>query len=285
METHANYTRIGFFVLFGIVGSIMFILWLSQSSFGRNQFYYNIYFEGSVAGLKNGSSVQYRGVPIGLVKSIQIRSKNLEQIKVTISINQKELIRSDMVASLETQGLTGIAYVQIEGGSSDSPILEDTKGKTYPTIPSKKSLVEELYVTAPMLLRQTNSLINEIKQFFNEENRTSITETIHNIQKITAFLTPTPHSKDSAIQDMKTTMDAFWNTLGEIQGMSKELKDILKENRQGLRNLSTVSLENFNRFFIDGQEAMTSVKKIADALDRSPSRFFYNDPSQGVPTK
>lgn len=285
METHANYTRIGFFVLFGFIGTIMFILWLSQSSFSYTQTYYDIFFKGSVSGLKIGSAVQYRGVPIGIVKDVFIPSRNVEEIQVVIAVKNKAIIKSDMIASLESQGLTGIAYVQIQGGSKDSPNLEIKDEQQRPVIPSKTSLVEELSTSVPHILKNINNLISEMHGLFNEENRKSLSKAISHIERITEFLTPGTSARENVMKDMSKTMDTVWDTLSEFRTMSKELKEILKENRQMIKGFSSTGVESFNKFLSEGQETMMSLKRVTTALERSPSRFFYNDPNQGVPTK
>ena len=285
METHANYTRIGFFVLFGFIGTIMFILWLSQSSFSYTQTYYDIFFKGSVSGLKIGSAVQYRGVPIGIVKDVFIPSRNVEEIQVVIAVKNKAIIKSDMIASLESQGLTGIAYVQIQGGSKDSPNLEIKDEQQRPVIPSKTSLVEELSTSVPHILKNINNLISEMHGLFNEENRKSLSKAISHIERITEFLTPGTSARENVMKDMSKTMDTVWDTLSEFRTMSKELKEILKENRQVIKGFSSTGVESFNKFLSEGQETMMSLKRVTTALERSPSRFFYNDPNQGVPTK
>ncbi len=285
METHANYFRVGLFVLLGTIGSIMFVLWLSQSSFGHSQTYYDIFFKGSVSGLKVGSAVQYRGVPIGIVKDVLISPTNVEEIQVIVAINGQTAIRSDMIASLESQGLTGISYVQIQGGQQDSPILETEDTQERPVIPSRSSLVEELSLSIPELLQQTNYLVKEMQALFNDENREAFSKTMNHLERITEFLTPNTQDKEAVIRDMGKTMDTVWDTLAEFRTMSKELKDILKENRNNIRGFSTMGLESFNKFLLEGQEAMTSMRRVTEALERSPSRFFYNDPNQGVPTK
>lgn len=285
METHANYTRIGFFVLFGFIGTIMFILWLSQSSFSYTQTYYDIFFKGSVSGLKVGSAVQYRGVPIGIVKDVFIPSRNVEEIQVVIAVKNKAIIKSDMIASLESQGLTGISYVQIQGGSKDSPNLEIKEEQQRPVIPSKTSLVEELSTSVPHILKNINDLIGEMHGLFNKENRASLSKAISHIERITEFLTPSTNAKENVMKDMSKTMDTVWDTLSEFKTMSKELKEILKENRQGIKGFSSTGVESFNKFLSEGQETMMSLKRVTTALERSPSRFFYNDPNQGVPTK
>ena len=61
METRANYTMVGAFVIFFLVAIVTFILWVARIDFSRNAIEYDIYFSGSVTGLKEGGQF-YIGV-------------------------------------------------------------------------------------------------------------------------------------------------------------------------------------------------------------------------------
>ena len=84
---------------------------------------YQIAFAGSVTGLQQGSQVRYRGVPVGRVADIRIDPQRVEWVLVTIEVERGTPIRQDTVASLEMQGVTGIAFVQLQGGTQASPPL------------------------------------------------------------------------------------------------------------------------------------------------------------------
>ena len=61
-----------------------------ESSFedaGSNR--YRIYFTGSVAGLKEGSPVRYRGIALGAVRDIRIDPRNVSRVQVTIEVSSQ----------------------------------------------------------------------------------------------------------------------------------------------------------------------------------------------------
>ena len=75
METRASYFLVGLFVLSLIVGMFGFVVWLTRFELKDENIYYYVYFRGSVTGLSVGSTVRYRGVPIGTVTQIGIDSR------------------------------------------------------------------------------------------------------------------------------------------------------------------------------------------------------------------
>lgn len=168
---------VGTFVLLSMAGIVGFFLWLAKSDFDYKTHYYTIYFQGSVTGLTIGGNVNYLGVPVGTVKKIELDSKNLEYVNITVAIKDTVPIKEDAYASLELQGLTGYKFVQIYGGSKDSPLLKAKQGQKYPIIPSRYSGVEEIMTTLPRMVNKFTNLVDRINTTFNEENRNRFSDT------------------------------------------------------------------------------------------------------------
>lgn len=274
METRANYVLVGGFVLAGFLTIIIFLVWLSKINFGESYQLYDIYFQGTVTGLKKGATVQYRGVPIGTVKDIAIRPTDVEMIRVRISVERKVKLREGVYASLEMQGITGISFVQITGGTSNKPILKAPPGKKYPVIPAKTSLLEEVAGSVPEILAMTTHLIKQIQDVLSDENREALKKTIQNIEDITNYLTPTG-KKEGLLDSMRKSIQSIDVTM-------QELRQMIAENRTNFKNFSTNGFDSLTKFLNEGRDAMTAIKRVSEALERSPSRFFYNDPKQGV---
>ena len=117
METRASYVLVGSFVLALVAGLLVFTAWIAKVQLDETRETYRIYFTGSVTGLQQGSPVRYRGVPVGTVSDIRLDPDNVTRVRVTIEVQNGTPIMSDSIASLEVQGITGGAYVQISGGT------------------------------------------------------------------------------------------------------------------------------------------------------------------------
>jgi len=277
METHVNFLRVGTFVIGGFMAMIAFILWLSKFSVTDSNQPYHIYFKGSVTGLKIGNSVQYRGVPIGKVSKIQIDPKNFEQILVTVKIDKNVLIKEDMIASLESFGLTGISYIQINGGSAAAKNLN--KSKDIPVIASKSSLLEQVSGTLPDILKKMDGLVSDMRGVFSDENRVAFTETLKNIKEITTYFKPqNGKEKDTFLLELTTAITSLNHALQEFSAL-------MRDNKSGLKEFTTTGLNSFTRFMTEGRESLAAIRRVSESLERSPSRFFYNDPKQGVPVR
>src|ERR1700679_2634594 len=117
METRANYVAVGGFVLILILGAAAMLLWLVSGKFSAHDAFYEIDFTGSLAALSKDSPVRLHGIEVGHVKDIRIDPVNPKLVRATIQVDPVTIIRSDAIASLERQGLTGGPYMEIGGGT------------------------------------------------------------------------------------------------------------------------------------------------------------------------
>lgn len=278
METRANYTIVGAFMVFFLIAMVTFILWVTRSDFSRNTTEYNVYFSKSVTGLKEGGTVLYRGVPIGAVKSIALDPKNVERIKVTILIKGNVPIKEDAFASLETQGITGVAYIQLSGGTSQAPLLQPKPGKYRAVIPTRSSVFEEVTASLPAVLQQISKTFEEIRPLFNDENRQAFGESLKNIHTITKALAPIP-GKNSDIHDLLLGMK---EGIKEVRILVADMKSLLNENRSGIHNFTQAGLPALTQFLNEGKEALSTIRRLGESIERSPTRFIYHDSREGV---
>src|SRR5437764_1437389 len=86
MEIRAHYVAVGAFVLLMVVLAFATVLWLARGELTTQYGRYDIYFAGPVTGLRNGSIVEYNGVPVGKVLDVRIDPANVERIRVNIEL-------------------------------------------------------------------------------------------------------------------------------------------------------------------------------------------------------
>ena len=123
METKANHLIVGSFVLILAAGLLFFIVWIAKFQVAATFTRYDIFFDGSVTGLVEGSAVRYSGVKVGEVVFIGLDRQNPNQVRAMIEVEAETPIRTDTVASLELEGLAGGRYILLRGGSPEAPPL------------------------------------------------------------------------------------------------------------------------------------------------------------------
>ena len=185
---------------------------------------YDAYFKGSVTGLSPGNQVRYRGVPFGVVTAMRVDPKNVERVKVTIEVPKKPPIKTNTVASLEYQGITGIAYVQISGGTQNARVLQKNPGDARPVIPTKASHLDVVIEKAPELVTRFIALVDRANQMLNPRNQERFSEILTNVSGFTGALS------DSS-DDIRTMMKNGAVSLGEVHAAASEAKAALIEIR------------------------------------------------------
>jgi ABC-type transporter Mla subunit MlaD len=102
----------------------------------------------NASGLRDGATVRAAGVDIGSVKSVRVRPELQEPVEVVMALNPRYEIKipADSIVSLETDGVLGPTYVEIDAtGASGPPITTNAVLKTRPIVKvTTEQLVENL---------------------------------------------------------------------------------------------------------------------------------------------
>src|SRR3972149_3737790 len=122
METDKHYFFEGLFIIVFCVAAAIFAVWLGSP--GRHDdVTYRIHFPGSVSGLTVGDPVKYLGVDVGTVKSIIIAPDNSRRVQVDVRLRKETPVMTDTKASLTMKGITGVVFIELNGGSSAAQTL------------------------------------------------------------------------------------------------------------------------------------------------------------------
>lgn len=306
METRAKYVAVGAFVLAMLIGIVIAVLWIARLELTRDFAYYDIYFSGSVTGLAQGSAVSYNGIQIGRVREIRIDPQNLQQVRVTIELDESAPIKADAKASLESQGLTGLAYIEINGGSQDAPPLTAQPGQRYPVIASMPSGLQRVVASAPEVLARLIEVADRLASIFDDKNRAAIADTLENLRRLTAVAAARSGDIDSILGDTAVTVRELRGTLSEahqtledlrqLVGQRGEARETLKaidgaarrldqltghldalvqENRPPVRDFTQRGLDELSQLVADTRTLVAGLTRLTDDIGRDPSRFLF----------
>ncbi len=208
MENKVNFAVVGAFVIVLAVAMIAGALWLSSGRYYRKAYdTYDTYMTESVSGLNLNAAVRYRGVDVGRVRKIMLAPGNVEQVRVTLDIERGTPVKVDTVATLQTQGLTGIAFVELSGGHKDSPALQAAPGQDVPVIASRPSLIERLETATPVLLANLARVGDNLNALLDETNRQALRSTLADLAVLTQTLARRSSSIDATLVGAARTMD------------------------------------------------------------------------------
>lgn len=257
METRASYIIVGIFTLVVFIGGALAVIWMAGVSFDEESAQYDAYFKGSVTGLSSGNQVRYRGVPFGVVTGMRVDPDNVERVKVTIEVPKKPPIKTDAVASLEYQGITGIAYVQISGGTQNAEILKKKAGEERPVLPTKASQFDVVMEKAPELVTRFIALVDRANQLLNPRNQEQFAKILGNISGFTGALS-------DGSGDIRAMLSNGAASLGEVHAAASEAKAALSQIR-GSTDRMTADAEHAMR---DARVLVADLRQKVDVLSR-----------------
>lgn len=164
METDKHYFFEGLFIIGFSLAAAIFAVWLGSTSH-YDDVHYRIHFSESVSGLTVGDPVKYRGVDVGTVKSIVIDPDNSSLVLVDVRLRKETPVKTDTRASLALKGITGVVFVELNGGNqATKSLLSVTDPGKIPEIPSEKVGLKAMLDDLPRLVDKFESLENQIKK-------------------------------------------------------------------------------------------------------------------------
>ncbi len=260
VQSKVNYALVGLFVLLLGAALLGVVFWLTLS--GENKIYdrYVVYVRESVAGLNPKATVSYRGVQVGRVHSIRLDPNDPDQVEVLLEIERGTPIRRDTIATLVTRGLTGVASVELSGGTQ-SPPLERENDQVYPVIRAGASLVARLDDAFNNILSNVNSLSHQLEQLLSKENLDSIEGILRNVNVITDAFS----QRSTNIRQIVTNVETL---TGELAKRAERLGKAVDQLANSLESSGSLSSQ-VQSALSDFRVAAQSVRKTADTFNQT----------------
>ncbi len=286
MEPKARFVLVGVFVsLFAMIG-IAIVLWIVGAGSSSRQ--YDIYVvrtDNSVGGLNKDADVRYKGVKVGKVISINIDKKNPQYIEIYIAVEKDLPIKTDTKAKISSNGLTGIAYINLIGGSRNKPLLKSISKKRYPVIKTVPTTLEKLSVLAADVMNNTNKLLSRLNILFNGDMINNIHKTVRNIektsknmedivinlQKTQAKLNNLIDNTNTTVTDIKSEFKSIDDLVQNLNKLTKDTDNLLKRNGQNIEAFTTNGFENINKTFTDLRKTSDALRELLMELKQNPS--------------
>jgi phospholipid/cholesterol/gamma-HCH transport system substrate-binding protein len=291
METRARYILVGAFTLLSFVAALGFILWLAKVQIDRTFAQYDILFD-NVSGLGQGSAVYYNGIDVGDVLNIAMDLENPSLVRVRIEIYASTPVRMDTMATLASQGVTGVSYVALEGGSPQSERLVVIPPNVVAIIPSKPSVVQGLITDAPDLLAEAIALMRDIRGFTTEENTKAIAAILKNVESATARIDTmatrtetvmisaeaTLARLDAVLVEAKTTFESGNGVIQQdLPALVADLRSAARDIGQtaaGLEEFARTGLPAFGALASEARGVVAGIGALAERIGNDPGRFL-----------
>lgn len=257
METNVNYTIVGAFVITLLTATILAIIWLSSGFHFERYATYALYMQESVSGLNIDSPVEYNGVNVGTVKSLELDEKNPHLVEVLLNIKTTTPITVGTVATLATRGITGIAFIALKDKSTDRHKLVALKGQHYPVIQTAPSIFTRLDTALSKLSKNIETVTLSIQQLLNKENQESIQASLSNLEKIT----------DNLVKNGKK----FDLLLDNANKASAQFTPLMRRSENAIRSLEIQTLPAAYRLLSNLDEVTRTLNSVAMEIKQNPS--------------
>ncbi|MFC7703160.1 MlaD family protein [Plastorhodobacter daqingensis] len=271
METRANYVLIGAFTLAGFLGLLLFFMWFARFELNRQFAYYDIRFE-TVSGLAAAGTVRFSGLPVGQVVSMGLDPSGDGRVRVRIEVAAGTPVRVDSIATLESQGVTGVSYIAITPGSPDAPLLYDATDEVVPLIRAGRSVFQTLTEDAPDLIAEAVEVIRQVGDLLGQENQQRVANILSNLEQSSGAL-------EQALDDFSGIAGSISSATGDIADFTSNLSEIAEVATTTLRTADT-ALEAFTRFAgraEDTLDAGTGALEAAEGAFTEGQRLMQND--------
>jgi phospholipid/cholesterol/gamma-HCH transport system substrate-binding protein len=246
----------------------LFMIGDRQMAFAKK---FTIYTEFTrITGLQPGAIVRVSGAKAGEVKAIIPPDRPSERFKVRLEITEQlhPLVRSDSVATIETEGLVGGSFLNIGAGTDQAPRAPENS-----TIPSKEPfLIADLMQQMSDTIGKVNDAIDLLQSDVQHAVQ-SIGETVDNANALI----------DDVSDDVKTMASAG----ARLSDDAADIADTIRSGKGTIGRLikddelyrrATAVATNAERIAADAQTVVEEARKAVQQLRGK------NGPVQGLTT-
>ena len=221
---------VGAFVLLLSAILIFTVLWLaSGGTLQKKVDLYLAIMEESVAGLNVNAPVKYNGVDVGKVQNIQLDPHNPEHVQLIFAIERGTPIKVDTIAVLKTQGLTGIAYVELDGGAKNAAPLVATGQQKYPVIQTKPSLSTRLENILTTVLAKLDNTSGQIDSLLSPENQAAFKSALADIAIVSKTIAARKTEIDAGIVNAARTADNTARATQKLNPMLDKIEPVIDQ--------------------------------------------------------
>lgn len=285
MDSRINFFKVGLFVSIISFFLVVFIFWLGKYGLEDKKYdEYITYFSESVSGLNIGSSIKYKGFDVGVVKDIKIDPHNSERIQIDIQIQKGTPIKEDNFAVLGNLGITGLKYIELQGGSKDSQLLS-ANSKGTKIIASKRSALSSFVDSTEDITKELILLLVQIKKVLDDRNLANFSailsnseKTMQNIENFSSYLVKNQEKIDELLNSIKTLSINGSSSFKSVQESSDQFKILISKIQEefdkgsfDIRSLTQDSLNSLASVLKSFEDSLNETQDLINNINESPS--------------
>lgn len=300
MENKSHALAAGTFVALLLALVIALAVWLTRDT--RDLQVYELSSPDAVTGLQPQASVRFKGVNVGKVTAITLDPKIPGNVLIQLAIDGQAPITESSFATLGFQGVTGLAFVQLDDSGTSK--VELPRGGTPPArIPMRRNFMSKLSDQGEDLLAQLITGSGKVNALLSPENQKALMSAVDNMSKAAASLQQLTNNTNKALPQLMADSRA---TLKVIQSTSLRVGDSADEARKSAasfrqttermnakggtldqlalgvetlaitgQTLNAASLPRLNRAVDDTARAARQVSRAVNAVNDNPQSLIF----------
>lgn len=257
MENNAHYKLVGIFVITLIAAIVLGIIWLSSGFSFEHYKSYMVYMQESISGLSIDGPVEYNGVNVGTVKSIELNQKNPQLVELLLSIKSTTPITKGTIATLNTRGFTGVAFVALKDKSTDLRPLLAEPGEPYPIIPTAPSFFLRLDTALTQLTRNFKSIADSFNKLLDKDNQLAIKTILKSLEVFT--------------EELAANKENFTIILNNASKASDQLTTLLQSSTITMRLIQDQTIPGTSQVLNNLNDLTRNLSEFSTLLKQNPS--------------
>lgn len=305
MENKSHALIAGLFVIFLGIALVLLALWFGRDTTERLP--YELVAQSSVSGLSVESAVRYRGLEIGRVEKIRFDPKVAGQVLVLISVEKSTPITQSTFATLGYQGITGLAYIQLDDNGKNSPPLP-TATNQLARIELRPGLLDKLSNGGEGLIVQLDTSLRRLSQLLDPSNQKILMHTLSSLDDTTSRIGSLALKLEPTLDGLPQIVSDAHKTLGSFDGMARDFSGLVahiqapdgalerfnasltrfdlatgavQESAQAVGKTTTIfttdTLPRLNQLAEEGAKAVNAVDRAVDALSGNPQSLIFGE--------
>ena len=266
METRSNYVMVGAVTVALLIGTLLFIVWLTGLS-GNTKKCYDIYFP-AVGGIDKGSNVSFSGVHVGQVDKVSLLPNRPEFVWVRILVDPQTPVLEGTTAEIHSVSLAGANEIQLLGAQRGRPAITQMGPQGCPVIPASSSGLSALLNSAPELLARIQTMTERLTELLSDKNQNSNADILENIDATSAVLRQRAPEMADAISDIRVAARNAGIAANNIAALSNNANQLVSvQGKQAVDNLNHAILsarqaaDNLNGMISDARPGVQTFSK------------------------
>ena len=281
MESKINYTIVGIFLVALTVALFSFAYWLTKNYGQQSYDTYYVHLSESAAGLTVDGSVKYRGVDVGTVVSIELNPQNPEEVRLLLKIIQETPIKTDTTATISFFGITGLAFIELEGLDKDAPRLKKVHGE-IPIIPSRPSIFKRADQALSQLAEKTDYALDRVNRLLGDENLKNFEDLLFETKELAKGLQGQLNGIQRLVDNgvlMESEIIQASQKVGTASTSIKRMAENVEKNAAGISQEMThgmrTSFNSLNQLLGDLDRLTGSLQTTIQNIEASPSDILF----------